>query len=59
MANELYFDPDRNLITASPQPGSHPRVIQKSELPELIRGGAEVDESARKLNELLKTAERR
>lgn len=58
MANELYFDETRNLVTASPQPGTTVRVIQKADVPNLVRGGAEVDESARKLNELLKSAER-
>lgn len=59
MANELYFDETRNLITANPQPGTNARVIQKAEVPDLVRKGAEVDDTARKLNDLLKTAERR
>lgn len=54
MANELYFDETRNLITASPQPGATARVIQKSDVADLVRRGAEVDDSARKLNDLFK-----
>lgn len=55
MAN-LYYDPDRKIITAKPLAGSNARPIKKEEVPALIRDGAEVDQTARDLNRTLKFA---
>lgn len=50
---EIYFDPDLNLITADPKPGSNARVITKADVPALVRAGAEVDKSARAISQRL------
>jgi hypothetical protein len=50
----LYFDPTKNRITAVYTPQSH--EITKSEVPALVRKGAEVDQSARDLNDLMRRA---
>jgi hypothetical protein len=52
----LYYNPARNVITSTFAPGC--REVTKAEVPDLIRAGAEVDQSARETNVLIKMAER-
>jgi len=54
--NRLYFDPQRNTVTALYSSTAH--EITKAEVPALVAKGAEVDQSARDLNQALKDAER-
>ncbi|MEX3972244.1 hypothetical protein [Paraburkholderia caribensis] len=51
----LYFNPVRNVITATFTPDC--REITKAEVAALVAQGAEVDQSARDLNVMLKGAE--
>lgn len=49
---KLFFDPRRNVITAQYSAQAH--EITKADVPELVRKGAEVDQSAREMNAALK-----
>lgn len=50
----LYFDPIKNRITAVYTPQC--TEITKDQVPALVRKGAEVDQSARDLNDLMRRA---
>lgn len=55
-AMKLYFDPERNRITGEYMAG---RVeIQKADVARLVRAGAEVEDSAREANQVIKQIER-
>lgn len=51
----LYFDPVANKITGTYN--TRCTEITKDQVPELIRKGAEVDDSAREVNGAIKRAE--